>query len=93
MRINIYHHEIPFMARRAEHVTKTADTGHTFHGLRLHTEEPLMHQPDDDDSAAITFWVPWTKRYGHDVTDLRIIAARISRFCDDVDSAPEAPKS
>jgi len=85
MRINLYHHEIPFMASRVEHVLKTADTGNAFHGLRLYTEPPLEHEPGDDDSAAITFWVPWTKRGGHDVADLRKIGQAILNFCEVVE--------
>lgn len=85
MRINIYHHEIPYMANRVEHVEKVADTGNTFHGIRLYTEPPLEHEPGDDDSAAITLWVPWTKAGGHDTADLRKIGEHIITFCDEVD--------
>lgn len=87
MRVNVYHHEIPFMAALAEHITKTADTGNTFHGIRLPTEPPLMHQPGDDDSAAVTLWFPWTRADGHDTTDMRHIARFILQVCDDVDRA------
>jgi hypothetical protein len=87
VRINLYHHEMPHMAERAEHVTKTADTGITFHGLRLYTEPPLEHEPGDDDSAAVTFWVPWTRRGGHDTRDIRSIAHRLLAFCESVDRA------
>lgn len=85
MRINVYHHEAPYMATRYEHVEKVADTGNTFHGLRMYTEPPLFHEPDDDDSSAITFWVPWTKKGGHDVSDLRQIAENLMMFCDDLE--------
>lgn len=47
MRINLYHHEMRFMAERQEAIEKVADTGIKFHGLRLYTEAPLMHQPGD----------------------------------------------
>lgn len=72
------------MASRVEHVRKVADTGNTFHGFRMYTEPPLEHEPGDDDSAAITLWVPWTKKYGNDVTDLRKIGEAILNFCDSV---------
>lgn len=85
MRINIYHHEIPFMADRVEHVEKVADTGNLFYGIRLYTEPPLEHEPGDDDSAAITLWVPWTKEGGHFTGDLRTIGEKIIKFCDAVD--------
>lgn len=90
MRINIYHHELRFMADRCDPVKKTSDTGITFYGIRLYTEAPLMHQPGDDDSSAITLWVPWTKRNGHDTSDLREIARQLVEFCDCVDEEPNA---
>lgn len=73
------------MASRVEHVSKLADTGNIFHGIRLYTEPLLEHEPGDDDSAAITLWVPWTKAGGHDTADLRTIGERIIKFCDAVD--------
>lgn len=84
MRLNVYHHEVPFMAERCEHVTKVVD-GLTFHGIRFYTEAPLMHRPDDDDSSAITIWVPWTMCKGNDVEGLRTIATAILTFCDEVE--------
>lgn len=81
MRINVYHHELLKMAERgAEHVRKTADTGVVFHGVRFYTEAPLMHQPGDDDSSAITLWVPWTKKRGHDSRSLIVVAEQIINF-------------
>lgn len=81
MRINVYHHEIPFMASRVEHVTTmAADTENTFHGLRMYTEPPLEHEPGDDDSSAITLWVSET-----DTGDLLAIARAIISFCSEVD--------
>lgn len=55
MRINIYDEEI---TGEVAAVTKTADTGLTFTGLRLYLESPdvLHNDPDDDDRSAITFW-------------------------------------
>lgn len=85
MRVNLYHHEIPFMASRVEHVTKTADTGNVFHGFRMYTEPPLEHEPGDDDSAAVTLWVPWTLAGGHDTDDLLTIARALINFCAEVD--------
>ena len=87
MRINLYHHEIPFMAKRVEHIKKQADTGNLFHGIRFYTEPPLEHEPGDDDSAAITFWVPWTKKGGHDTADLRRIGVLIVAFCDGLENS------
>jgi len=57
MRVNIYNEEI---LGEFETLTKTAaDTGRTFHGLRivLKTHEDMRppHHPDDD-SSAVTFW-------------------------------------
>lgn len=86
MRVNVYHHEIAFMAERAEHVTKTADTRTTFHGIRLPTEPPLPHQPNDDDSGAVTLWFPWSRTNGHDTHDMRRIAGFLLQVCDDMDA-------
>ena len=90
MRINVYDHELKFMAERWESVSKTADTGVTFHGIRFYTEAPLMHQPNDDDSSAITIWVPWTKELGRSTKELRQIAAAINTFCHSVEKLSDS---
>lgn len=55
MRIHIYDEEI---TGEVAHVTKKADTGKVFSGLRMFLASPdvLHDQPDDDDRSAITFW-------------------------------------
>lgn len=55
MRINVYDEEI---TGEVDCVTKTADTGLTFMGLRLYLASPdVLHDvPGDDDRSAITFW-------------------------------------
>lgn len=75
-RINIYHHETEWMANRgAEIVTKVvADTGLTFYGVRFYTEDVREHEPGDDDSAAVTIWLPWSRADGHNVTILMSLA-------------------
>lgn len=84
MRVNIYHHEIPIMEERgAEHVETVADdTGERFHGIRFYTEPPVEHMPGDDDSSAVTFWVPWTKAEGHQVAQLRGVFAQAIALLD-----------
>lgn len=63
MRVNIYAEEL---TDRIEITTKETG-GHTFTGLRFYLELPVtvgdyqyqgpfLHQPGDDDSAAVTFW-------------------------------------
>ncbi len=45
-----------------------AKFGHrTFVGIRVYLKSPqeLHDDPEDDDRSAITFWVPWTRRTGH----------------------------
>ena len=56
MRLNIYAEEIE--GQRVEVVSKMADTGTTFYGLRffLKSPEALHHTEDDDDRSAVTFW-------------------------------------
>lgn len=79
MRINIYAEEL---TDRIEVVTK-APPNHPdteFAGIRLYLASPdVLHaDPDDDDSSAITIWVPWTRAGGHRpeaVIDLLLSAA------------------
>lgn len=65
MRVNIYAEE---QTDRIEIISKTTPDG-TFTGLRFYLELPVtdsdgitqhsgpfIHQPGDDDSAAVTFW-------------------------------------
>ena len=84
-RINVYHHEIPFMAARHEVVTKVAE-GITYYGIRFYTEAPLEHMPGDDDSAAITLWVPYTRRGGTNTDGLREIARAIVDYCAEIEN-------
>ena len=57
MRINIYSQEL---TKEVELVSKTADTGITYYGVRMYLASPdiLHHTPEDDDRSAITFWIP-----------------------------------
>ena len=64
MRVNIYAEEI---TDRVEIISKEIE-GQTFTGVRFYLELPVtlqggsqvsgrfLHGPDDDDSAAVTFW-------------------------------------
>jgi len=65
MRVNIYAEEL---THRTEIVTKKVE-GKTFYGIRLYLWfpglGPFIHREGDDDSSAITFWVPWTKEKGN----------------------------
>jgi hypothetical protein len=65
VRVNVYAEEL---TSECELVKKTAETGTTFYGLRFYLKSPpdLHNSASDDDRSAITLWVPWTKRYGHD---------------------------
>lgn len=47
----------------------------TFYGIRMYLASPseLHHSPQDDDRSAITFWVPWTRRNGHDFEIMKLI--------------------
>ena len=69
MRVNVYDHEL---TDRVEIAEATAEnTGESFYGIRIYVGPTIMHQPGDDDSGAVTFWIPWTRRGGHDLTLLR----------------------
>jgi hypothetical protein len=76
MRINVYGEEI---TSETELVTKTVTDDkfgtRTFYGLRFYLKSaPELHaDPADDDRSAITLWLRWTRKDGHDsqtMTDL-----------------------
>lgn len=57
MRINVYSQELtPEVAL----VSKKADTGVTYYGVRHYLASPdiLHHTPEDDDRSGITYWLP-----------------------------------
>ena len=62
MRINIYSQEL---TKEACIVSKLADTGIEYRGVRLFLASPdiLHHTSQDDDRSAITFWIPNAKSY------------------------------
>jgi len=68
MRINVYAEEI---TGETELVTKTVTDEkfgeRTFYGVRFFLASPpeLHSDPADDDRSAITLWVPWTRKGGH----------------------------
>ena len=57
MRINVYSQEL---TNQIELVSKKADTGIAYYGVRMYLASPdiLHHTADDDDRSAITFWIP-----------------------------------
>jgi len=57
VRINIYSQEL---TKEVEVVSKVADTGIQYYGIRLYLASPdiLHHTAEDDDRSAITFWIP-----------------------------------
>lgn len=85
MRINVYHHEVEFMAGRGGNIEVKSAEGVDWYGVRFYTEAPIEHQPGDDDSSAITIWVPWTRRGGHDLSGLRKIAQELMDCCDEIE--------
>lgn len=66
MRLNVYAEEL---TDRVEVVSKSPDNhpNESFKGIRMYLASPdvLHSDPNDDDSSAITIWVPWTKAGGH----------------------------
>jgi hypothetical protein len=62
MRINVYSQEL---TKEVMPVSKTADTGITYFGVRLMLASPdiLHHTPEDDDRSAITFWIPYAQSF------------------------------
>lgn len=80
MRINVYAEEL---TDRVEIIEKSPDSHPdvTFYGVRFYLKSPdgLHDDPDDDDSSAITLWVPWTKASGHQP---RVITSLLMEMAD-----------
>jgi len=62
MRVNVYAEELG-AEPRTEIVRKEVN-GVVFYGIRLYLGFPFIHHEGDDDSSAVTFWVPWTMQGG-----------------------------
>jgi hypothetical protein len=85
MRINVYAEEL---TDRIE-VARKAPPNHPneeFRGIRLYLASPdVLHaDPADDDSTAITIWVPWTKRGGHRPD---VVCDLLRRMADELEGA------
>jgi hypothetical protein len=78
MRINVYSQEL---TKEIEHVQKTADTGITYHAIRMYLASPdvLHHKPGDDDRSAITFWIPNARKFGRE--DLAWVFQEMADLC------------
>lgn len=87
MRLNIYSQEL---TKEIELVSKTADTGITYYGVRMYLASPdiLHHTPDDDDRSAITFWIPNAESFSQD--DL---VRLFDRMGNTALNAPRVPKN
>jgi hypothetical protein len=87
VRINVYSQEL---TKEIELVSKTADTGTTYHGVRMYLASPdiLHHTDDDDDRSAITFWLPNAKSFTKDE-----LALVFDRMAHEILHAPEVPKN
>jgi hypothetical protein len=83
MRLNIYSQEL---TPEIELVSKTADTGITYYGVRMYLASPdiLHHTPDDDDRSAITFWIPNNKTFNKEQ-----LASVFEQMADLAAEAPE----
>jgi hypothetical protein len=87
MRINVYSQEL---TKEIELVSKVADTGITYYGMRMYLASPdiLHHTVDDDDRSAITFWLPNAHSFTKD--DLSAIFTLMAYKIDD---APNPEKN
>jgi hypothetical protein len=65
VRMNVYSQEL---TKEVSPVSKMADTGITYYGVRIMLASPeiLHHTPDDDDRSAITFWIPNARSFTRD---------------------------
>ena len=75
MRINVYSQEL---TKEVELVSKVADTGITYYGVRMYLASPdiLHHTPEDDDRSAITFWIPNNRTFNKE--QLEAVFARMA---------------
>ena len=80
VRINVYSQEL---TRDVEIVSKPADTGIVYHGVRIYLASPdvLHHTPGDDDRSAITFWIPNAARFSRE--DLARVFDRMAELVRD----------
>jgi len=87
VRLNIYSQEL---TKEVELVSKTADTGITYYGVRMFLASPkvLHHTDDDDDRSAITFWIPNAQSMSQD--DLARVFYKLSEL---VETAPIPPRN
>jgi hypothetical protein len=83
MRLNVYSQEL---TREVELVSKTADTGITYYGVRIYLASPdiLHHTPEDDDRSAITFWIPNNRTFNREQ-----LASVFEQMADLAAEAPE----
>jgi hypothetical protein len=87
MRINIYSQEL---TKEVELISKKADTGITYYGVRLYLASPdiLHHTEEDDDRSAITFWIPNARSFTKN--DLAILFAEMY---EKTLNAPDIPRN
>ncbi len=87
MRIHLYSQEL---TKEVQLVSKKADTGVLYYGVRMMLASPdiLHHSPQDDDRSAVTFWIPNAKSMSPTA-----LAATFRRMADMVETAPIPPKN
>lgn len=82
MRVNLYAEEL---TDRTEIIEKEVD-GVMFYGVRLYLGFPFIHREGDDDSSAITFWVPWTNAAGNQPEILEAVLTELVKRCGEIPS-------
>jgi hypothetical protein len=83
MRLNVYSQEL---TKEVELVSKVADTGIRYYGIRIYLASPeiLHHSLEDDDRSAITFWIPNNRTFSK--ADLSSVFVEMADLAND---APE----
>lgn len=74
MRVNVYAEEVTEEATFVKKNVSDAKFGdRSFYGVRiyLHSPDQLHDDDEDDDRSAVTFFVPWTRKSGHDFAKVR----------------------
>lgn len=96
MRVNVYGEELTHDGELvSKDVTDNEFGTRTFYGLRMYLESPaaLHHSKEDDDRSAITIWVPWTKKKGHNKVAVKHILEELAKLVDVIPETSTQPTS
>lgn len=88
MRVNVYDHDL---RGRVELVTDTAPGNAVFKGIRFYLGPRIEHTPNDDDTAAVTFWFHEDATYEQGLLTQVLAKALRLLGVEDLSKVPEPP--